>query len=88
MEQLMIYGLAGMTLLSILLIFAGLRRMAVNRESSIKGRLEAFGARNAPAMMPKQGGEAAGCKSPGWWIARWAARPLRSGWRVILPGPI
>ena len=31
MEQLMIYGLAGMTLLSILLIFAGLRRMAVNR---------------------------------------------------------
>ncbi len=56
MGQLMIYGLAGMTLLSILLIFAGLRRMAVNRESSIKGRLEAFGARNAPAMMPKQGG--------------------------------
>src|ERR1051326_2752454 len=56
MGQLLIYGLAGMTLLSILLIFAGLRRMAVNRESTIKGRLEAFGARNAPSMAAKAAG--------------------------------
>jgi tight adherence protein B len=56
MGQLLIYGLAGMTLLSILLIFAGLRRMAVSRESTIKGRLEAFGARNAPNMTAKQAG--------------------------------
>jgi len=56
MQQLIIPGLAGLTMLSVLLIFAGLRRMAVRRESSISNRLAAFGARNAPAALPKQGG--------------------------------
>jgi tight adherence protein B len=55
MQQLIVPGLVGLTMLSVLLIFAGLRRMAVRRESSISNRLAAFGARNAPAALPKQG---------------------------------
>ncbi|HEU5367895.1 MAG TPA: hypothetical protein VFU69_05510, partial [Ktedonobacterales bacterium] len=55
MQQLLTVGLAGLTMLSVLLIFAGLRRMSVRRESSISSRLEAFGARNAPVIAAKQG---------------------------------
>lgn len=55
MQQLLVYGLAGLTMLSVLLIFTGLRRMSVRRESSISSRLEAFGARNAPVIATKQG---------------------------------
>ncbi|HEY7350428.1 MAG TPA: type II secretion system F family protein [Ktedonobacterales bacterium] len=56
MQQLMIFGLAGMMMLGILLIFAGLRRAAVRQRSSISSRLEAFGARNAPLNAGKQAG--------------------------------
>ncbi len=56
MEQLLTLGLAGLTMVSVLLIFAGLRRMVARRQSSISSRLEAFGARNAPAMAAKQAG--------------------------------
>jgi tight adherence protein B len=56
MDQLLTFGLAGLTMLSVLLIFAGLRRMSARRESSIDDRLKAFGARNAPVMVAKQGG--------------------------------
>jgi tight adherence protein B len=56
MGQLLTLGLAGLTMLSVLLIFAGLRRSVARRESSISSRLEAFGARNAPTMVAKQGG--------------------------------
>lgn len=57
MEQLLTLGLAGMTMLGVLLIFAGLRRTVANRESSIRNRMEVFGARNAPASaVTKQAG--------------------------------
>ncbi|HLW02452.1 MAG TPA: type II secretion system F family protein [Ktedonobacterales bacterium] len=56
MQQLIVPGLVGLTVVSILMIFAGLRRMAVRRESSISNRLAAFGARNAPTVLPKQNG--------------------------------
>jgi tight adherence protein B len=47
--------LAGMTMLSVLLIFAGLRRMTARREeSSIRNRLQEFGARPAPVGLSKQ----------------------------------
>ncbi len=48
--------LAGMAMLSVLLIFAGLRRMAVRRQTSISSRLEAFGARSVPVGLPQKGG--------------------------------
>lgn len=49
--------LVGMTMLSVLMIFAGLRRMTARREgSSIRTRLEEFGARPAPASLVKQSG--------------------------------
>ncbi len=55
MQQLLTVGLAGLTMLSVLLIFAGLRRMFVRRESSINERLAEFGGRNAPVIATKQG---------------------------------
>ncbi len=54
--QLVPYALAGMTMLSVLLIFAGLRRMAGRRRSSISSRLEVFGARSAPVGLPQKAG--------------------------------
>jgi tight adherence protein B len=50
------FALAGMTMLGVLLIFAGLRRMAVRRQASIKERLEAFGARSLPVGLPQKSG--------------------------------
>jgi len=54
--QLLIYGLTGLTMLSVLLIFTGLRRVAVRREASISSRLQAFGGRGAQLATPKQAG--------------------------------
>ncbi|HEY7358765.1 MAG TPA: type II secretion system F family protein [Ktedonobacterales bacterium] len=55
MQQLLVYGLAGLTMLSVLLIFTGLRRMSLRRQSSISDRLVEFGGRNAPVIATKQG---------------------------------
>ncbi len=52
--QLLIYGLTGLTMLSVLLIFTGLRRVAVRRETSMSSRLQAFGGRGAQLASPKQ----------------------------------
>jgi tight adherence protein B len=56
MQQLLVFGLPALTMLSVLLIFAGLRRMAARQRSSISSRLEAFGARAAPVGLPQKGG--------------------------------
>jgi tight adherence protein B len=59
MQQLITYGLPALAALSVLLIFAGLRRTSLRRQSTISQRMQAFGARGfgvSPTLAGKQTG--------------------------------
>lgn len=52
--QLVIYTVTALAMLSVLLIFTGLRRVTIHREGSINRRIEQYGGRGNPVAAAKQ----------------------------------